>query len=86
MDRMILRGEPTGPFQKISVIVNDKKVESLGVDYDDLLDVVFALVQKYDLKRIDLSGAKIYMQGIEHQIKEAGMALYSITDLEFCYV
>lgn len=86
MNRLILRGEPTGPFQKISVIVDNKKVDSLGVHYDDLLEVVFELLQKYNLTHIDLSGARIYMEGIERQIKEMGMAIYSMTDLEFRYV
>ena len=86
MNRLIVRGEPFGPFQYISVFVDNERVESMGVQFDDLEEIVFALITKYDINHIDLSGAKGYMQGIEEKLKTTAVTTYSLDDLTFKYV
>ena len=88
MYRLIIRGEPVGPFQHIYVFDNsDKLVTSLGVTLDDLEEVVFELIQKYNIKTIDLSGYKAYMEGIEKNLKETGITTYRLdSDISFRYV
>lgn len=86
MNRIIVRGEPVGPFQYVSVFVDNQRVESLGVKIDDLVDITFALITKYEISHIDLSGTRGYMQGIEQQLKTAAITTYGLNDLTFKYV
>ena len=86
MNRLLVRGEPVGPFQHVYVFQGDKLVDKLGIGIDDLNDVVFSLAKKYNINHIDLSGSRVYMMGIEEQIKRAGIENYNINDLTFRYV
>ena len=86
MDRLIIRGEPVGPFQHVYAYVNGEKVASIGIGIEDLVEVVFAMLEKYNIDHIDLSGSRFYMEGIETKIKEAGATLYSNNNLIFKYV
>jgi hypothetical protein len=86
MDRIIIRGEMFGPFQHIYAYVNSVKVESIGVSMENLEEVVFALLDKYNLSHIDLSGSRMFMQGIEHSIKEKAVTQYSKGEITFRYV
>ena len=86
MNRLIVRGEPVGPFQYISVFVDDQRVDSLGVQFEDLEELVFAYIEKYNIKHIDLSGARGYMEGIEEKLKRTAVETYSLDDLTFRYV
>ena len=86
MNRLIVRGEPFGPFQYISVFVDNERVESMGIQFDDLEEIVFALITKYGINHIDLSGAKGYMQGIEEKLKTTAITTYGLDDLTFKYV
>ena len=86
MNRLIIRGEPTQIFQRISVIKNNEKVEGVGVQIDDFEEVVFQCLEKYNIKNIDLSGPRAYTEGLERKIRQAGVTQYDITDLTFRYV
>ena len=86
MDRIIIRGEPTGPFQHLYVYAKEKKVESIGIDFNDLEEVVFEILNKYNISHIDLSGPKTYMQGIEKLLTQANTTTYSTHNLTFRYV
>ena len=86
MDRLIIRGEPTQLFQRITVIQDNQKTETIGVQIDTFEDIVFELLKKYNLNRIDLSGPKAYTSGLEMKIRNAGVAQYSVTDLDIRYV
>ena len=85
-DRIIVRGDLTGPFQHIYVYKNGEKVDSIGVQFDDLPETVLSYLQKYDLNCIELSGAIMFMQGIEKEIKKAVTTEYSGKDFTFRYV
>ena len=86
MNRLLIRGEPVGPFQHIYVFENDKIVESIGIEIDNLEEIVFELVKKYNIDHIDLSGARVYMKGIEDKITKAGSAQYNLNGLSFRYL
>lgn len=86
MNTLLIRGEPFGPFQRLYVFKDNEKTESIGVQMKDLDEVAFDLIKRYNIKHINLSGARLYMQGIEKQLKEAGITTYSLDDLTFKYV
>ena len=87
MKRLLIRGTPTEVFEHLYVF-NDGDVltESIGVKFEDLEETVFALLSKYEINHIDLSGSRVYIEGIERQIRKAGATTYSINDLSFRYV
>ena len=87
MKRLLVRGTPTEVFEHLYVF-NDEDVltESIGVKFEDLEETVFALLAKYEINHIDLSGSRVYTEGIERQIRKAGATTYSINDLSFRYV
>ena len=86
MNKLLIRGEVTGPKQYIYVFKDDKRVESIGVDINDLNEIAFACIQKYNITNIDLSGARMYMQGIEKSLIESGLTNYNISNLSFKYI
>ena len=86
MNSLLIHGEPVGPFQRLYVLNGQKIIETLGITVNDLEETVFALVEKYNITHINLSGAKAYMEGIEQKLKTAGVSTYSIDDLTFQYV
>lgn len=86
MDRLLVKGDPVGPFQYLYVFKNDKMIESMGVSYNDLADTAFLLLKKYNLTHIDLSGSRFYTEGIEKAIKEYSVIDYNKDDLTFRYV
>lgn len=86
MDRLIIRGEPVGEFQKVAVFYNGEKIDNIGIKFEDLIEIVFELLAKYHLNRIDLSGSRAYMEGIQQMVQEAAIKEYGIDNLTFKYV
>lgn len=85
-DRVIIRGDVSSPFQHIYVYKNGERVDTIGVQFEDLAETVLGYLEKYELDCIELSGAIMYMQGIEKNIKEAITTKYSGKDFTFRYV
>ena len=85
-DRIIIRGDVSSPFQHIYVYKNGERVDTIGVQFDDVAETVLSYLEKYELDCIELSGATMYMQGIEKIIKEATISKYSGKDFTFRYV
>lgn len=86
MDRLLIRGEPTSPYQYLYVFKNDGVAEKMGVGIDDLVEIVFDLLSHYELENIDLSGPRMYTQGIERMLTEANLTTYNSKTLSFRYV
>ena len=86
MYKLLIRGEPVGPKQYVYIFKDDKRVETIGVDIADLKEIVLACVEKYDITSIDLSGARMYMQGIEKDLISSDLTSYNINSLSFRYI
>lgn len=87
MDRIIIRGDLTAPYQRLYIYKNEERVDSIGVLFEDLAETTLACLEKYELTHIDLSGARAYMEGIEKTIKEELAKKYSnSSDITFRYV
>lgn len=86
MDRIIVRGDLTAPYQHLYVYKNGERVDTIGVLFEDIVDTVLSYLKKYELINIDLSGPRIYMEGIEKNIKEAIIAQYNFPEVTFRYV
>lgn len=86
MNKILVRGEPTGPFQYIYIFQEDQVIEKIGVPFNDIEDIVLDFINKYQINTIHLSGNKNYMKGIEKKITEVGSVIYGMNDLVFKYV
>ena len=86
MDRLIIRGDVTSPYQHLYVYKGGERIDSLGVLFDDLAEVAVRCLKKYELTQIDLSGSHFYMEGIEREIKKAAAISYSEAEITFKYV
>ena len=86
MNRLLIRGEPFGPYHYVYIFQEDKLVETYGIKMEDLEDIVFDIVKNYNISLIDLSGTHTYMGGIKKMLEEKGALDYKITDLTFRYV
>ena len=86
MYTLVVRCELFDAKRRLYVLKNTEKVEAIGVNAEDFDEIAFALIHKYNIKHINLSGARMYMEGIEKQLKEAGINTYSVDDLSFKYV
>ena len=86
MDRIIIRGDITAPYQHIYIYKNGNRVDSMGVLFDDLAEMVLCCLEKYELTHIDLSGSRFYMEGVEKIIKEAAISKYGNSEINFRYV
>lgn len=87
MKRLLIRGAATELFERIYVFNDENKIiESLGVRLEDLEETVFALLEKYSITEINLSGALVYVRGIEEKLKTPKTATYSVDNLTFHYV
>lgn len=86
MDRIIIRGDLTSPYQHLYVYKNGERIDAMGVLFEDLADTVVNCLEKYELTHIDLSGSRFYMEGIEKIIKEAIVKNYSASNITFKYV
>lgn len=86
MDRIIIRGDLAAPFQHLYVYKNGERIDTIGVLFEDLTETVLSYLQKYELTQLDLSGPRVYMEGVEKIIKEAIMKKYNFPDITFRYV
>jgi hypothetical protein len=86
MDRIIIRSDLTTPYQHLYVYKNGEKVDTIGVLFEDLVETTLTSLEKYELTVVDLSGPRMYMQGIEKNIKEAIATKYNFPEITFKYV
>lgn len=86
MYTLLIRGEPFELYQFLYVFKDDERIERIGVLMEDLETITFSLIAKYHIKQINLSGIRSFMEGIEKQIKDAGITTYSIDNLIFKHV
>ena len=86
MYRLLVRCEPTAVFQHLYVLDKDSIVDQLGVKLDMLNEIAFEYIKKYNITKIDLSGARLYMQGIERSMREYGLDQYDNNTITYRYV
>lgn len=87
MDRIIIHGGPVSPVQHVYVYVNGEQVDTMGVQMDNLAEVVFALAEKHNIKAIDLAGSRFFMEGVERELRESELIKnYSIDFIAIRYV
>ena len=68
--------------QNFFVYEDGNKIDSANPAVDEINNVVFGFVEKYDVHQMDLAGPKQYSRGIEKKYKEAEITKYSANTME----
>ena len=67
--------------QSFYVYENGNKIDMANPTVDEINEIIFSFVEKYDVSQIDLTGPKQYSKGISKKIKEAEVLKYNKNSL-----
>ena len=70
-DRIVIWTSPTEPFQKIYVFKDGAQVDQFGIQVSELNEILPALIEKYNINRLDFSGSHVYAEGLIEQFKNS---------------
>jgi hypothetical protein len=83
-NKIIVWTSPIAPFQKIYVIKNGDMVDQVGVQFDDLEDVIVAMCQKYSITQIDFSGTHSYGKRVGDSLEANNVTKYGLAfDIQY---
>jgi hypothetical protein len=82
MRKIIGMIRPFDMKQNFYVYEDGNKLDLASPTIDEINETVFALMQKYDVKQLDLVGPKQYNKGLSKKIKEAELIKYDKNTLE----
>ena len=63
--------------QTVYVVENDQIVETISATMDNISDTVNALATRYDIRTVNIKGAKMFTKKIGNEIKEDGITQYN---------
>lgn len=63
--------------QTVYVVENDQVVETVSATMDNISDTVNALATRYDIRTVNIKGAKMFTKKIGNEIKEDGITQYN---------
>lgn len=86
VNRIIIWTNPTAPFQKIYVMKDGALVDQMGVKFEDVEDVTYALANKYDITEIHVSGTRAYGEKIAHDIENNQVIHYGHKQFNISFV
>ena len=81
VNKIIVWTNPTAPFQKVYVMKDGTLVDQLGVKFEDVEDVVYALADKYHISQVDFSGTPSYGEKIANNLKNNQIVKYGKADI-----
>lgn len=85
-DKIIIRLSPTEPFQRFYVYQEGEKVESLGVKMEDFSTTLVALIKKYNIHSIDISGNHIFSKKIIEEFLSDAPTDFVVAELTIKYL
>lgn len=68
--------------QNLFVYEDSNKIDAVKTTIENLNESLFALVEKYNIKQIDLTGPHQFLRGIKKDFKEKEFEKYSIDNIE----
>lgn len=74
--------KPFDMKQSLYVYEDENQIDSYSFAVNDINDVIFIFVDKYDIQYVDLVGPKQYVEGIKKKIKEAESTKYNKNKLK----
>ena len=76
VSKIIVWTSPVAPFQKIYVMKEGVLVDQMGIMPNNIVDIVFSLVDKYEITNIDFSGAHSFAENFANELKKDQIAHY----------
>ena len=77
MTKLVIVGNPTEPFFNLYIFEEDKKVETIETNINNIQDIFQRLMKKYNIVEINIAGSHSYMSGIAHLIEGSDCFHYS---------
>ena len=77
-NRIIIWTNPVAPFQKLYVMKDGVLIEQMGIQINDVPDIVFELAQKYEIQEIHFSGTRSYAEKIAEDLREQSVFKYNL--------
>lgn len=65
----------------MTVYEDGNKIDTVNYTADNREEVLFALMQKHDIYRVDLVGPKKYIAGLKKQIEETNATKYDYKNI-----
>ena len=86
IDKIIVWTSPVAPFQKIYVMKEGVLVDQAGIMPNDIVDVIFAIVDKYQIDNIDFSGARSFAESFVNELKKEQIVRYGHESLNINFI
>ena len=85
-NKIVIWTSPTIRFQKLYVFKEGEMVDQIGVTVEDLNETLLALMNKYNINRLDFSGTHSYAEGLVKDFQEKSMLKFGVNDVRINYV
>lgn len=85
-NKIVVWTNPTAPFQKIYVFKEGVLVDQMGVKFEDAKDVLYALLDKYNLTEVNFSGTHTYGEKIATDLDNDQIIRYGKQKLNIKFV
>ena len=86
IDKIIVWTSPVAPFQKIYVMQDGILVDQAGILPNDIVEIVFALVDKYHITEINFSGTRSFAETFINELKKEQAVRYGYECLNIDFV
>ena len=63
--------------QTVYVVENDQVIETVSATIDNISDTVNALATRYDIRTVNIKGAKMFTKKIGSEIQQKGLTEYN---------
>mgnify|MGYP007111755467 CR=1 FL=1 len=70
VNRIIIWTNPVAPFQRIYVMKDGVLVDQMGIMPNNIVDIVYALSDKYNITELHFSGTPSFAQNFADEIEK----------------
>lgn len=83
ISKIVVWTNPVSPFQKIYVFKEGTLVDQMGIMPNNIVDIIFELVDKYQINDIDFSGTYSFGKSFMDEIKKQAVTQYKELKVDF---
>ena len=83
ISKIVVWTSPVAPFQKIYVFKEGNLVDQMGIMPNNIVDIIFELVDKYQINDIDFSGTYSFGKSFMDEIKKQAVTQYKELNVNF---
>ena len=83
---LLIRANPVDLKHRLYIFNGNIMLEAKECTLEELEQMAFSLIKKYNIEQVNLGGSKAYAEGLQRKLKEAGLMHYNISKLRFKFV